>query len=216
MTHNAISGLRLSLVEEAVASLRAVFPDSGVVVLDNGSTDGTDVWVGEQEGGVVYVPEDGNHTPGRGRNVLIDLLRKDRPDVVVLSDDDMVWKEGAAELIAELWSNAPDDVVIVGGLLEPVWHWNTPRETLDFGVVRGLIRDSVPGAAWTVRAAHLDKVFPVKDDFGYDYATCCSLRGHDLRVASLDLADHAGWGYSTHGNDPRWTAKPLDREKWGV
>ena len=44
------------------------------------------------------------------------------------------------------------------------------------------------------------------------------LRGYGCKIAQMDLAEHIGWGFSTHGNDAdqHLDGKPLDRDKWGV
>jgi hypothetical protein len=169
-----------------------------------------------------YQPEDGNHTPGRGRNWIrhhLLALRSEQRwdfDVVVLSDDDMEWKVGASEVIEAIWNNPSDKLVIVCGLLEPVWHWNTPRRTQECGGVNVLVRDSCPGAAWTFRWKDEEKIFPVKADFGYDVDTCRRLVAEGYEVAQVDLAEHAGWGASTHGNEALAAGQPLDRDKWKV
>ena len=141
------------------------------------------------------------------------------PDIVVFSDDDMEWKEGAEQKLIALWSQAPADLAIVSGLLEPDWHWNTPRETLTLAHTNVLVRDSCPGAAWTFRAPDwgIIKKHIVKD-FGYDHKACVALRKDGYRVAQIDLAEHIGWGFSTHGNEANQAvdSRPLDRVKWGV
>jgi hypothetical protein len=105
----------------------------------------------------------------------------------------------------------------VSGLLEPEWHWNRPRETVEFGGVRVLIRDSAPGAAWSFRASAWPAIEKhVRRAFGFDYDACVGLRTEGYRVGQLDLADHAGWAHSTHGNRAIEDARPLDRKKWGV
>lgn len=217
LTHNAIVNLRFDLLQATIESLRIAFPDSSIVILDNGSTDGTGAWVEMQSDGYVYVAEDGNHTPGRGENMLIQrLLDRGPADLVVLSDDDMYWLPDAAECLANFWPEAPKDLMIVSGLLEPVWHWNTPREVIEAGGERVLVRDSAPNAAWTFPPDRWSEIGPLIDDFGQDYEACVRLRAKGLRVAQTDLAEHRGWGYSTHGNEANKDGKPLDRKRWGV
>jgi hypothetical protein len=82
--------------------------------------------------------------------------------------------------------------------------------------VNVLVRDSCPGAAWTFRWQDEGTIFPVKADFGYDVDACKYLVASGYEVAQLDLAEHAGWGASSHGNEAHAAGMPLDREKWGV
>lgn len=215
LTHNVLSTLRSELLGRTLASIRKAFPSASVLLLDNNSQDGSKEHV-LQLGGVHHC--DGNGTPGMGRLAIANALPRDA-DIVVFSDDDMEWKGGAEDKVRNIWSQAPSDLIIVSGLLEPVWHWNTPRETLTLAHTNVLVRDSCPGAAWTFRAADwgIIKRHVVKD-FGYDHKACVALRGAGYRVAQIDLADHIGWGYSTHGNeaDTHLDARPLDRERWRV
>lgn len=207
-------------------SLELAFPDAAYRLLyDNQSTDGSR----EQESmlcgtdwhfacGVA-----GRSTPGAGANGIVRQIQWANVGyhdvVVVMSDDDMVWKPGVQEMVERAWAGMPDDLVLVSGLLEPMWSWNEPRETVDCGGVRVLVRDSVPAAGWMFRLRHWPLFGPVKDDdFGEDYDACCRLRQAGYRVAGIDLATHAGGRSSTHGNraaDSPLT-RPLDRERWGV
>jgi hypothetical protein len=80
-----------------------------------------------------------------------------------------------------------------------------------------LVRDSVPGAAWSFVETRWRHFGPVVDDFGYDSKVCEKLRAKRRMVAALDLAEHE-WGMSSHDNEPMMRAdtEPLDRKKWGV
>lgn len=227
MTHNPVAGLRQSLLDDTIISVDMAFPGAHKLLFDNGSDDDSGEYLVETSGAarwdfLRYHPSDGNHTPGRGRNQIMKALAEMRRehgwefDVVVLSDDDMDWKVGAASALTAIWSDPTDQLVIVCGLLEPVWHWNKPRRTDTCGGVNVLVRDSAPGAAWTLRLSDVDTVFPVENDFGYDVKACKKLRNGGLEVAQLDLAEHAGWGASTHGNEALAAGMPLDRDKWKV
>lgn len=234
LTYNAISTLRFELLEHTVASLRQAF-EGPIYVLDNGSNDGSANALKDLESmndvfTCAHVSRDGNTSPGRGRNQLMRLLRQaaHQPyDVVVLSDDDMVWGLEAGPLLGDLWAYAPDDLVLVSGLLEEyVWPWNEPREAITCGGVRLLVRDSTPAAAWSFRMRDWDKVFPLKETLegdGEDYDACKRLRAAGLRVAQLDLATHIGEGYSQLGNDEirsvttrALESRRLDLKRWGM
>lgn len=194
-------------------------------------------------------PPDDNRTPGAGRARLLNVMMHHIPDegheavvdhglaggeepvdhlprYYVWSDDDMEWREGAQAKLTHFWSDPPEGVRIVSGLLEPVWHWNTPRRTVEGGGVKVLVRDSAPGAAWTFQRPPFNLLRPgtVKEQgdelwrFGYDYELSKMLREQGVEVAQIDLAEHRGWGASTHGNEAIEApeTKPLDRDKWGV
>lgn len=172
---------------------------------------------------------DTNRTPGAGRARLYHHMARHAWGSTkkngwwcpfwVWSDDDMLWKPGAEAKLRHFWHDAPEDVGIVSGLLEPVWQWNTPRRTVTGGGVNVVVRDSAPGAAWTFNS---DLTALVTSEpfwrFGYDFELCKQLRGADIDVGGMDLAEHIGWGYSTHGNDANEhvDVRPLDRERWGV
>lgn len=174
-----------------------------------------------------YSPEDnhlGNYTPGAGALAMGDLLsykygKFPEFNGVVFSDDDMVWRPRAAEMVSHLLRHKPDDVKIISGLLEPEWDWNTPLRTeATPGGVNMLVRDSCPGAAWFFTPRDWrDVICPlVLAKFGYDYDACVALKKEGFEVAQVDLAEHAGWGASTHGNEAINHGKPLDRKRWGV
>lgn len=233
MTHNTMANLRLSLLEQTLDSIHRAFPGADKILFDNGSTDGTERYVEELDDPrlalrVAWKPPNtwpGATTPGAGRNALLPRMLCFEPDILVFSDDDMAWKEGAEERLIEVWRHAPKDLFLVSGLLEPEWHWNTPRETVACGREKILVRDSCPGAAWSFRASDVPRSSSSKHppdppyfapSFGYDYKFCCALREFGYRVAQMDLAEHIGWGASTHGNDAVEHGKPLDRARWGV
>jgi hypothetical protein len=192
-----------------------------------------------------------NTTPGAGKNGMLPIILGQwpppgDPKLIVMSDDDMLWRPNAGATLERFWSHrrCPDNLAILSALLEPEYPWNTPRETVHVGgigepTISALVRDSAPGAAWTFRyggcshgigphfhtCQHLpDGVLEhgrrsvFVDDFGYDYEYCGRLRAVGLTVAQIDLAEHIGGDMSTHGNRAHEDVrcKPLDRERWGV
>jgi hypothetical protein len=249
-TFNPVSTGREDLLASTLKSVRRCF-DAPVYLLDNGSTEDP-----REEGPILAMAhhvwhgryEDGNHTPGRGYNRLLGWIAKEElrergalPDLVVLSDDDVVWRQEARpeHTLRQVWS-APSEgdwqkVAIVSGLLEPEWHWNTPRSVVRPNGVPVLIRDSAPGAAWSFRLTPVraDQPSPIvgrllreyldgggppvfAECWGADFRFCVWLLGRGLSVGAVDLADHRGWGRSTHGNKAVDHAVPLDRAKWGI
>jgi hypothetical protein len=80
-----------------------------------------------------------------------------------------------------------------------------------------LVRETVPGGAWTLRSADWPRIGPIPEKAGWDdVPTCRKVNGKGGRCVSLDLCDHAGEGASTWGNSSARFGKPLDREAWGL
>jgi glycosyl transferase family 2 len=224
LTHNAIRHFRLDLLELTIASARLAFPCVPIVVLDNGSTDGTEAVVAglTDVKGVCYQPDDGNRSPGRGMNRIYHELRHLDADVLVFSDDDMLWGTKAMESFTTIFSSDESlstQLLLVSGYLEPCWSWNTPRGTVDCHhgdkTERILIRDSAPACAWAIPKWSQSLVFPLVESFGQDVQACQRLQSLG-KVAQLDLAEHCGSEYSTWGNNALVTSRPLDRARWGM
>lgn len=245
VTFNPMATLRFEVLEQTVHSIEKAFPASELFLIDNCSTDGSWDAVCEVLGdkgifcrecntnqrgrwhaarGGDFPPD--NFTPGAGRFRLRGHMNDhvfsksvvEQSPFWVWSDDDMLWKPGAEAKLRHFWAEAPSDIDIVSGLLERVWHWNTPRETVDAGGVRVLVRDSAPGAAWTFRTPRVLDL-PTTSAlwrFGYDYESCKMVIARGAKVAQIDLAEHLGWECSTHGNEANQSGRPLDRERWGV
>jgi len=236
-SHNPMAHMRMHLLESCMKSVYEAFPydPSGGIVCENflfmnGFDDGSQEAQEElaQSFDFHCLPiksTDDNYTPGAGANVIGDLLsyrwRSEFPifDAVVFSDDDMIWRPRAAEIVAHLILNKPDSVKIISGLLEPDWAWNKPRRTVSTPAgINMLVRDSCPGAGWFFSPSDwADHISPhIERKFGYDYDACVELKKAGFEVAQVDLAEHAGWGASTHGNEAINHGKPLDRKRWGV
>ena len=222
VTYNVLVGLRDDVLLRTIQSINVAFPGCEKILLDNGSSDSTEEFIRESHEisenwqVIFYKPEDGVNTPGRGLNELAKHILKREPDVMVLSDDDILWKPEAGKTLKKFWSARWDDPIILGCLFEPDWHWNTPRELIIRGEVKALVRDSCPSAAWTFLSVNAHKILPVSEAFGHDYEKCMDLKEKNLRVAQIDLAEHLGWGLSSHGNDAIEVAKPVNRKKWGL
>jgi hypothetical protein len=227
-TYNPMASLRWDLLEQTMASARVAFPGCLMVLADKLSDDGS--WEAQRELACRHCAHIANghtkghqnHSPGMARTIAWDmmpfLLPYSDPDktILVFSDDDMLWSPSAKEWILSFWQNPPPDVAILCAYLEPDFSWNKPREVIDTGHVRALVRDSAPGAAWTFPMSMGKFIFPVPMTFGYDYKTCLKLAMMGKRVAQIDLCEHMGWEASTHGNDANLYAKPIDKARWGL
>jgi hypothetical protein len=212
LTHNAQTHNRLEMLSEAATSLSEA---DEVLIVDNGSSDGSDGLV-ERLGGSCYRPADGVSTCGRGMNICITAAAK-RGDIVVFSNDDIIWRPGWRDKLERFWNDCPPEVAIVAGLLEEDYFWNQPRGVIEVDGVRGLWRETVPGGAWTLRAAEWPQIGPVPEKKGWDdVPTCRRLNANGRKCVALDLADHAGVDSSTWGNGSKKFEKPLDRVRWGL
>jgi len=212
LAHNAHRYGRFELLKRCVTSLTEA---DAIVVIDNGSTDGTEQWVADI-GGTVYSPPDGITTCGRGMNVTI-TAAANLGDLVVFSNDDIIWRPGWRDRLEAFWADAPANVAIVSALLEPDYPWNTPLGVVDAGGLRGLIRATVPGGAWTLRSAEWPTIGPVPERVGWDdVPTCRRVNDSGRRCVAVDLVDHAGIDHSTWGNASQRWAQPLDRDRWGL
>ena len=152
-------------------------------------------------------------------NVTIGLCATSGADVIAFSNDDIAWHPGALAEVVRFWQAAPDDILICSGSLEPEYPWNTPRDMVECGGVRALVRDTAPGGTWTLRARDWPLIGPVQEIRGWDdVPTCQRLRAQGYRVAQMDVADHVGeehstWGNGTYASD---LGRPLDRSAWGM
>jgi hypothetical protein len=225
-TWNPVSTGRQDLLLRTMCSLAKTGSLKGhsvsLALIDNGSDDGvSDPWldnvVARGHFDVVYRDGagDGRGFPGRGVNRAVERALRDGPDLVCFSDDDMEWSPGWLVPVIRFFEESPPDLVLLSGLLEPLWNWNTPRDAVESGGVRVVVRDTVPGASWMFRAADWLRIGPVAPDHTHDIAGCSHLRKQNLRMAALDLANHIGAGRSTLGHSTDF-GKPFPRQRWGI
>lgn len=206
---NHIDNDRTHLFEQSLKSVREANPDV-LIVADNGSTDGTANLIGDLPEGVLFPKIDGfphGNTCGYGMNKLAGSLLVTEPDIIVLSNDDIVWQPDAFDRLRKVWDEVPDDVTIISGLVEPTFAlpnkrpWNDPMGVADVAGEQLLFRRSVPGGAWSFRASDFHLIFPVSVKKGIDDVPAChQLVDSGRGVAAIDLAEHAGIGQSTWGN----------------
>lgn len=214
LTHNAIKHNRIDLLKGTLRSLQQTGVAFDCYLVDNHSTDGTELFVSALGG---HLCRDAVFTCGHGMNVTMGILAASGADLCVFSNDDIEWKPGYLETLTTFWAEAPSDLLVCSGHLEPVYFWNTPRELIECGGVKALVRDTAPGGTWTFRAKDWSVIGPVPETHGEDdVPTCKRLAAHGYRVAQMDVATHVGEETSTWGNGSHLYAQPLDRKAWGL
>ncbi len=213
-TWNVLQTGRRDAFERTLSSLRHAGHPFELVLVDNGSTDGTARLVRDL-GGYAAPRIGDNNDAGWGMNVAIHRALRHEPDIVVFSDDDIAWKPRFLAKLVRFWTHAPEDVALLGGYVEPQWEWNTVRGVIDCGGTRALVRDTAPGGSWSFLARNWTRIGPVAADNHADMSACVRLRAAGLRVCQTDLAEHIGWGRSTWGNQPAGGV-PIDRKGFGL
>lgn len=208
LCHNQLKNHRAGLFDDTLKSIRRNNPDV-LLIADNGSTDGTTERLAEHPEFVGFPRIEGfppANTCGYGMNKLAATLRG-QADIVVLSNDDIIWEAGAFDTLKEVWAEAPDELTIISGLVEGTYRlpdkkpWNEPFGVAEVSDHKVLLRRSVPGGAWSYRSRDHDLIFPVSTFPGVDDVPAChKLIAQQRGVGAIDLAEHAGEENSTWGN----------------
>jgi sulfur carrier protein ThiS len=223
LTHNARTYGREEMLHDVVESL-AVEADL-VIVLNNGTTDGTKPLSDDQATSRCEVRvierktlDASQSRCAHGMNALLRALGTTAADVIVHSNDDVLWTPGWRARVQDVWRHAPASLGIVSGLVEESYDWNAEYGLARFGSEKMVLRETVPAGAWTMRRNTLGVVLPVPTAIlGFDDLPVCDrLRGLKWDLAALDLAEHVGAGRSTWGNRAHGTGRPFDWEKWPV
>lgn len=189
-----------------------------VLVFDHQSQDGSADLVRDL-GGSAWVHDDGNRTIGRAMNLGHQAAADAAGPggIVVTAQDDIVWRPGWRAQVEAFWSEAPGNIGLLCGLLEPEFAWASVLERVEFDGVAGVSRLTVPGSAWTYRAETWDAMRWANEIRpSHDMPICERLRSKGLRLVAVDLADNLGAHRSTWGNNSYAAVQPLDRKRWGL
>ena len=189
-----------------------------VLVFDHHSEDGSPELVAEL-GGVCWSHEDGNRTIGRAMNLGHQAAADAAGPggLVVTAQDDIVWRPGWRDRIQAFWEEAPENVGIVCGLLEPDFPWAAPQGKVVAGGLSGVSRLTVPGSAWTYRTEMWGTMRWANEEApSHDMPICDRVRAAGFSLVGVDLADNLGAHHSTWGNESYSTVRPLDKAAWGL
>jgi len=189
-----------------------------VLLFDHHSEDGTPELVSEL-GGECWSHADGNRTIGRAMNLGHQAAADAAGPggLVVTAQDDVVWRPGWRDRLEAFWDDAPRNVGLMSGLLEPDFPWAAPIEVVSAGGLSGLSRLTVPGGAWVYRAEMWETMrWANEEKPSHDMPICDRVRSAGYRLVGVDLADHLGAGRSTWGNTSYAGAPALNLRRWGL
>lgn len=215
LTFEVLRYRRTWLLEGTLASLEQAGAPFTLLLVDNDSQDGS-AEVVRSKGGISVQQPDGVRTHGRGMATAIQQAAALAPDIIVFSEDDILWRPGFLPRLIDFWSHAPADVLLCGGLLCDEFPWNTALGVIRPGGQEALVRLSVAGGPWTFRGCNVSHVLPIPEERGADDVSVCqrAVRA-GWRLCEMDLSIHAGEFFSTWGNAWQPT-KRLNRDLWGI
>lgn len=182
-------------------------------LLDNGSDDGTEQIVRELHGAVSL---NDNTTTGFGKNILVDMCLQSNPDLIILSDDDILWNWYWLAKLVKLWPKLPKDVILLGSVFEKFYDWNKIQDSFIVEDELVLIRESASASSWSFPATAWKTIGPFPDEkqSESDVPVCQRLVSQGWKVGQVSLAEDIGLDRSTWGNQGHVLGSPLDLERW--
>ncbi|MBN1474639.1 MAG: glycosyltransferase family 2 protein [Syntrophaceae bacterium] len=213
-TWNLIRTNRLGLFRQTINSLKLAGYPNELIIFDNGSSDGTADLIRDL-GAYTLPPDEGIANAGRGMNMAIEKALLLKPDIIVFSDDDILWHDGFLRAIVKFWSCAPSDIAIMSGFVEPRFAWNTVYGIVEYNGIRALLTSSAPGGSWTFRAKDWKNIAPLPENMIHDSWGCAVLRARGRKICQADLALHIGDNNSAWGNMAYANAPQADLDSWG-
>jgi glycosyltransferase involved in cell wall biosynthesis len=192
-----LSRNRQALFRQTIESLKRTALAFERVIVDSGSTDGTEKLVAKMHGGLL---NEESHTIGHAVKMGVETALESGPDLILVTANDYDYCKGWLDYLLDFWQNAPADVALCSCNVEPLFWWNTITGAQQVGKQWALRRNSVPGANWSFRASmwpEIKRLIP--DKHQYDRAACVTLREAGYSIYALALAEHIGAGQRSWG-----------------
>jgi len=195
---------RLRLVKQTLESLALNTPRKlyHLIVVDDGSTDGTREWLKTQKKELVWLIDklilQENKGPGGARNTGVKASGKTK--YLYISDSDMYFQKGWLETLIKVYQNLPE-VGILGALGHP-W-WLTIGKAYIGGIpgeqagIEVCFAEQLPGYSWFMKREIWEKGGPLQEgtDYGVeDTAFCNRVKelGYKLGHLGEELVLHCG------------------------
>lgn len=223
VTYNA---MRRNWIERCIQSLQRSTCPVDIVVVDNGSTDGTRDYVPKHYQNIIWLPQQKNLGFGQANNVGIKYAMEHEADYVLLLNQDATIKEDSVEQMIKVCG---DDTLVSpiqlngdGTRLDTLFKYvllQADNQLIDDMLVKGNVKcvyenGRYAAACWLLPATVIKKVGgfnPLFFQYSEDYNYLHRIKYHHLKVV---LATHAFMCHDRdiHGNNSVFSKKELHRE----